>query len=103
MASGDGLVVRVRPPLGRLTVAQARRLARLALVHGTAALELSSRANVQLRGIAPGRHAAVLRALAAVGLLDADAGRERRRNLVIDPLCRPQEAVHALGQAQVGS
>ncbi|WP_239009587.1 hypothetical protein [Delftia lacustris] len=99
MASGDGLVVRVRPPLGRLTVAQARRLARLALVHGTAALELSSRANVQLRGIAPGRHAAVLRALAAVGLLDADAGRERRRNLVIDPLCRPQEAVHALGQA----
>lgn len=99
MASGDGLVVRVRPPLGRLTVAQARRLARLALVHGTGVLELSSRANVQLRGIAPGRHAAVLRALAAVGLLDADAGRERRRNLVIDPLCRPQEAVHALGQA----
>ena len=89
----------VRPPLGRLTVAQARRLARLALVHGTGVLELSSRANVQLRGIAPGRHAAVLRALAAVGLLDADAGRERRRNLVIDPLCRPQEAVHALGQA----
>jgi len=99
MASGDGLVLRVRPPLGRLTVAQARRLARLAWVHGNGALELSSRANVQLRGIAPGRHAAVLRALAAVGLLDADAGRERRRNLVIDPLCRPQEAVHALGQA----
>ncbi|MDR3019167.1 precorrin-3B synthase [Delftia acidovorans] len=99
MASGDGLVLRVRPPLGRLTVAQARRLARLARVHGNGALELSSRANVQLRGIAPGRHAAVLRALAAVGLLDADAGRERRRNLVIDPLCRPQESVHALGQA----
>lgn len=99
MASGDGLVLRVRPPLGRLTAAQARRLARLAWVHGNGALELSSRANVQLRGIAPGRHSAVLRALAAVGLLDADAGRERRRNLVIDPLCRPQEAVHALGQA----
>lgn len=99
MASGDGLVLRVRPPLGRLTAAQARRLARLACVHGNGALELSSRANVQLRGIAPGRHAAVLRALAAVGLLDADAGRERRRNLVIDPLCRPQESVHALGQA----
>lgn len=98
MASGDGLVLRACPPLGRLTVAQARRLARLALVHGNGALELSSRANVQLRGIAPGRHAAVLRALAAVGLL-IDAGRERRRNLVIDPLRRPQEAVHALGQA----
>ncbi|CAB5691242.1 ferredoxin-nitrite reductase [Delftia tsuruhatensis] len=99
MASGDGLVVRVRPPLGRLTVAQARRLARLALVHGNGALELSSRANVQLRGIAPERHGAVLRALAAAGLLDADAGRERRRNLVVDPLCQPQEQVHALGRA----
>lgn len=99
MASGDGLVVRVRPPLGRLTVAQARRLARLALVHGNGALELSRHANVQLRGIAPERHGAVLRALAAAGLLDADAGRERRRNLVVDPLCQPQEQVHALGRA----
>jgi precorrin-3B synthase len=97
MASGDGLVVRVRPPLGRLGVAQARRLARLALVHGNGVLELSSRANVQLRGIAPGRHGAVLGALASMGLLDADAGRERRRNLVIDPLCRPPEGVQALG------
>ena len=76
MASGDGLVVRVRPPLGRLTVAQARRLARLALVHGTGVLELSSRANVQLRGIAPGRHAAVLRALAACLLYTSPSPRD---------------------------
>lgn len=99
MASGDGLVVRVRPPLGLLTLAQARRLARLALAHGNGALELSSRANVQLRGIAPGRHSAVLRALAAVGLLDADAARERRRNVVLDPLHRPHEGVAAMGRA----
>lgn len=86
MPSGDGLVLRVRPPLGRLSAAQALRLARLASVFGTGVLELSSRANVQLRGLRPERHAAALRALAGVGLLDADAAQERRRNLLLDPL-----------------
>ena len=99
MASGDGLVVRVRPPQGRLTLHQALRLSRLAQVHGTGGLELSSRANVQLRGVPPERHAALLRALAACGLLDADARSERLRNIVIDPLHRPGDGVQALAQA----
>lgn len=99
MASGDGLVVRVRPPLGRLTLRQAWRLARLARTHGAGILELSSRANVQLRGVNPERHAAVLRALAGCGLLDADVQRERRRNVVVDPLRRPGDGVEALAMA----
>lgn len=99
MASGDGLVVRVRPPLGRLTLHQALRLSRLAQVHGAGVLELSSRANVQLRGVPPERHAALLRSLAACGLLDADARSERLRNVVVDPLHRPGDGVQALAQA----
>ena len=99
MASGDGLVVRVRPPQGRLSLHQAWRLARLAATHGAGILELSSRANVQLRGVDPARHAGVLRALAGCGLLDADAQRERRRNLVVDPLHRPGDGVQALAAA----
>ncbi|PIV75968.1 MAG: precorrin-3B synthase, partial [Rhodobacteraceae bacterium CG17_big_fil_post_rev_8_21_14_2_50_65_11] len=35
MMSGDGLVVRVRAPIGRLTQAQAAGVARLAGLHGT--------------------------------------------------------------------
>lgn len=108
MASGDGLVVRVRPPLGRLTAPQALLLAQLAQDHGSGLLELTSRANVQLRGIAPDHHGSVLQALAQQGLLDTDARTERLRNLVIDPLWRPGDGVlelaeslqHGLEQAQ---
>lgn len=99
MASGDGLVVRVRPPLGRLSLHQAWRLARLARTHGAGILELSSRANVQLRGVDPARHAAVLQALAGCGLLDADVQRERLRNVVVDPMHQPGDGVQALATA----
>ena len=99
MASGDGLVVRVRPPLGRLSAAQAQRLAELAEAHGAGLLELTSRANIQLRGVAPDQHGSLLDALAAQGLLDPDARQEQLRNLVIDPLCAPDDGVLALAEA----
>ncbi|MEJ5151958.1 precorrin-3B synthase [Comamonas sp. MYb396] len=98
MASGDGLVVRVRPPLGRLSAAQALRLAELASEHGAGLLELTSRANIQLRGVAPNQHGALLAALAAQGLLDGDARQEQLRNLVIDPLSQPADGVLALAE-----
>ncbi|MDR2330155.1 MAG: precorrin-3B synthase, partial [Comamonas sp.] len=99
MASGDGLVVRVRPPLGRLSAAQALRLAELAAQHGAGLLELTSRANLQLRGVAPDQHGALLKALATQGLLDPDARQEQLRNLVIAPLCQPHDGVLALAEA----
>jgi precorrin-3B synthase len=85
MASGDGLVVRVRPPLGELTPAQAEGLADLALLHGCGVVELTNRANLQLRGVEEDAHAPLLDGLAALGLLDADASAEGRRNIVTDP------------------
>lgn len=103
MLSGDGLVVRVRPPLGHLSAPQALRLAQLATQYGSGVLELSTRANVQLRGVAPAQHRAVLQALAGQGLLDADARSESRRAIVLDPLWLPGEglpqAAAALQQA----
>ncbi|MEO0991185.1 MAG: cobalamin biosynthesis protein CobG, partial [Pseudomonadota bacterium] len=48
MASGDGLVVRVRPPLGELSVTQALGLADLAGRFGHDELELTNRANLQI-------------------------------------------------------
>lgn len=99
MASGDGLVVRVRPPLGRLSAAQAVLLADLATRYGSGTLELSNRANVQLRGVDPQQHGAVLQALAAAQLLDADARQEQLRAIVIDPLHQPGDGVLASAQA----
>lgn len=86
MPSGDGLVVRVRPPLGEVTPAQLRGLADLAERFGTGRIALTGRANLQLRGVSEAGHAGLLRGLGTLGLLDAEANLERRRNLVIDPL-----------------
>ena len=85
MRSGDGLVVRVRPPLGEITPRQCAGLADLAERYGQGALELTNRANLQLRGVADADHPALLDGLAALGLIDPDPAVEGRRNLVVDP------------------
>jgi len=85
MASGDGLVVRVRPRGGRLTSEQAAKIAQLAAVHGNGLIDLSSRANVQLRGVTESSHATLIDGLRTLGLIDASAEAEGRRNIVVTP------------------
>jgi len=85
MLSGDGLVVRLRVPQGRLTVAQARGVADLARRYGNGVIDLSNRANLQLRGVDPERHEGLIDALRALALIDVDEGAERRRNLMVTP------------------
>lgn len=85
MPSGDGLVVRVRPAQGRLTVAQARGLAAAAGAFGNGWIELSARGNVQLRGVSEAGHPGLIAALSALGLIDPDAEAERRRNILVTP------------------
>ncbi|MEM0947165.1 MAG: precorrin-3B synthase [Pseudomonadota bacterium] len=87
MASGDGLVVRVRPVQGKLTRFQARGLGVLARKFGNGLIDLTSRANLQLRGVTQNGHDALLKELDRLGLLDADANSEGRLNFVVDPLC----------------
>lgn len=99
MASGDGLVVRVRPHGGRLTQAQAAGLATTALEHGSGVIDLSARANVQLRGVRPEAHLRLLDDLAALGLLDPDIETETRRNLVVTPLWHAGDGTEALATA----
>jgi precorrin-3B synthase len=89
MQSGDGWVVRLRPPLGRLTSAQARDIARLAAEHGNGQIDLSARANLQLRGIAAETHRPLIAALQAQELVDATAELEARRNIVLTPFWEP--------------
>ena len=85
MMSGDGLVVRIRPRMARLTVAQARGVAAAALTHGSGLIDLTARANLQLRGIRPAAHLALLDDLTTLDLLDANAEVERHRNLTVSP------------------
>lgn len=85
MESGDGLVVRVRPALGQVTPDQARGLADLARRHGNGIVELTSRANLQIRGVTEAAHPALIDGLGTLGLLDPDPEVEGRRNIVLDP------------------
>lgn len=85
MASGDGLLVRVRPRLARLTMDQALGLCAVAQELGSGLIDLTSRANLQLRGVLPRDHGAVIDALCGLGLLDADARCEAWPAVLVAP------------------
>lgn len=90
MMSGDGLVVRVRPNGGRLTRTQALGIATAAARHGNGLIDLSARGNVQLRGVTPESHPALIADLRALDLIDADALAEARRNILVTPFATPE-------------
>lgn len=96
MMSGDGLVVRVRPRGGQLTQEQAAGIAVLSRRHGNGLIDLSSRANVQLRGVAHAGHGPLIKGLSALGLIDETTGAESRRNIVVTPFWREGDGVQAV-------
>lgn len=85
MQSGDGLVVRIRPHGGRLAALQASGIADLAGRYGNGLIDLTSRANLQIRGVSDHGYLPVIDGLAGLGLLDADSETEARRNLLVTP------------------
>lgn len=85
MQSGDGLVVRIRPPTGRLTPTQALAIAQASETHGNGIIDLSARANLQLRGVTEASHPLLIDDLHAHGLIDPDIETESLRNLIVTP------------------
>jgi precorrin-3B synthase len=85
MRSGDGLLVRVRPHGGRLAARQAAGVAALAERYGNGLIDVTSRANLQIRGVSDERHLPLLDGLAQLGLLDEDPEVESRRNILVTP------------------
>lgn len=96
MQSGDGLVVRVRPFGGRLDAAQVAGLAQLAKRFGNGLIDVTSRANLQIRGVDEQGHRAVLDGLARLRLLDPDADIEARRNILVTPFWNSGDETQAL-------
>lgn len=84
-AADDGHLARIRIPGGLLTAHQASLLGLAADRFGDGHLELTSRGNVQLRGLDEGCGAGLAGLLDAAGLLPAP-GHERVRNIVATPL-----------------
>jgi len=101
MMSGDGLLVRIRPRLGRLDAGQVMGLCTLAQQFGNGIIDLTSRANLQLRGVAPADHTELMTELAALALIDADADAEARRNITVTPAWVPGDLTTRLHAAVV--
>jgi precorrin-3B synthase len=96
MMSGDGLVVRIRAPLGRLSSQQAQAIAALSLEHGNGLIDLSARANLQLRGVKEPALHDLIRALQDLGLVEQEATAEARRNVLVSPFWQPNDTSHAI-------
>lgn len=86
MQSGDGLLIRAKAIGSRVSAAQAREIARIAQSCGNGLIDLSQRAQLQLRGISEATLAEALRRLDAIGMLAPDADAERVTNIMAAPL-----------------
>ena len=110
MLSGDGLVVRLRPSGGRLSAGQAVGIAELAQRCGNGLVDLTSRANLQIRGVRKDSHESLVHGLVQLGLVDDDQAMEAQRNIVVAPFWREgddtyalaAELEHALAMRQLG-
>jgi precorrin-3B synthase len=85
MASGDGLIVRLRISCGEVPLALARDIADWAEAYGNGALDLSSRANLQIRGVSEATLPTLTQSLAEAGLIDASPEAEAVRNVLVSP------------------
>jgi precorrin-3B synthase len=89
METGDGWLVRLHPPGARLTPAQLRRIAALAAEHGNGLIEISARANLQLRGVTAESHPKLVERLLAEHLIDEHDGDGPQRVTLVSPLADP--------------
>ncbi|GAA3316879.1 hypothetical protein GCM10020219_037020 [Nonomuraea dietziae] len=95
--AADGALARIRIPGGALSATQLREVAACSAELGSGVIELTSRANLQLRGLpsadAPSatEAGAFAARIAAVGLLPSET-HERVRNILASPLAGRVEA-----------
>ncbi|WP_386078297.1 cobalamin biosynthesis protein CobG [Vreelandella sp. F11] len=85
MATGDGLLVRVRPPMGQLSRQQMLALCEAAETFGSGLIELTSRANFQLRGVTDTSWPPLMAFLVEHQLVSADPEAERQPQLMLAP------------------
>jgi precorrin-3B synthase len=86
MESGDGLLLRAKIVGSKLSLTQLSEIAAIALACGNGRIDLSQRAQLQIRGVSETTLAAAQARLKSIGLLALDAATESRLNVVASPL-----------------
>ncbi|MET0363516.1 MAG: cobalamin biosynthesis protein CobG [Sphingobium sp.] len=92
--AGDGLLVRVRPALARITREQAFGLCDAAMAFGNGAIDLTNRAGLQIRGVSDGGLTGLMERLVALGLIASDPAVEARPAILVAPDWTPGDATH---------
>jgi precorrin-3B synthase len=96
--AADGWLARVRVPGGRLSASQLETLAAASAELGNGLIDLTARANLQLRGLDAGCGATLAERLAGAGLLPSQ-DHDRARNVLASPLAgRAAEALDRVDQ-----
>ncbi|WP_299633087.1 precorrin-3B synthase [Paraburkholderia sp.] len=86
VAARDGGICRIKLPGGALRADQANAIADASDEYASGVIELTNRANLQLRGVRAGHEAALIGALLSAGLgPTGDAAADDVRNLMISP------------------
>ncbi len=101
MASGDGLLLRAKTIGPRLSAAQAREIAAISADCGNGLIDLSQRAQLQLRGVREETFTQALRRLDALGLLAPDPVSESILNVLAAPLSEAEDVTGALGRGLI--
>ncbi len=95
MQSGDGFILRVKPRLGRLSADEMRMICNTASTYGSGVIDLTNRANLQIRGLTETSAQSALSDLIAAGLVDADPDMDRKRAIITNPFGPSEGISHA--------
>ena len=86
MESGDGLIIRLKLTGGIVPLDLATQIADWARCFGNGEIDLTSRANLQIRGVTAATSPGLQDAIAEAGLLDDNPDGEAIRNVIASPL-----------------
>ena len=89
MMSGDGLLVRIKPAFSRLTSHQAQMIALLSKRHGNGFMDITNRANLQIRGLRQSDYPLMLKDLQDSGIAETHEARDSL-NLMLAPFTESQ-------------
>ncbi len=81
----DGGICRIKLPCGQLTATQAEAVATASARYASGIIEITNRANLQIRGIQPAHADALVAALLDAGLGSATPGADDVRNVMVSP------------------